>query len=226
MGVCRGTDRHDDRRPPNEWCGRCRPGRAAGSQQHRSAAVSTTMRRQRRLAPPRRPVADSTRRIPRDLSTNHPPQRRPRRQVPRRGASDDGSACGPAGRRGRPARPHDAAYTEKVNAALQAGREGLAYELAEQTFVEEVSGADPADRPDAANRRTPHGTRSHDSRPPRCSDRLTRGSVAYGSRSRSVDPGANRSRPLSAGPAAAQGRLAREHRAGTGGAGESSYGHG
>lgn len=34
----------------------------------------------------------------------------------------------------------NAAYTEKVNAAVQAGREGLAYELAEHTYVDEVSG--------------------------------------------------------------------------------------
>jgi len=31
-----------------------------------------------------------------------------------------------------------AAYTAKVNAAVQADREGLAYELAEQTFAEEL----------------------------------------------------------------------------------------
>jgi hypothetical protein len=32
-----------------------------------------------------------------------------------------------------------AAYTEKINAAVQAGRENLAYELAEHTFPEEMS---------------------------------------------------------------------------------------
>jgi hypothetical protein len=36
-----------------------------------------------------------------------------------------------------------AAYVEKVNAAIEADREGLAYELAERTFIEEVAGDAP-----------------------------------------------------------------------------------
>lgn len=69
-----------------------------------------------------------------------------------------------------------AAYTEKVNAAVQADRENLAYELAERTFAEEVSGGEvagadvpPARRP--VGRRTP---RSHGSRPATAQGRVGR----------------------------------------------------
>lgn len=73
-----------------------------------------------------------------------------------------------------------AAYTEKVNAAVQADREHLAYELAEQTFAEELSGIEaagthhtPERRP--AGRRTP--PRNHGGRPPTMLGRLTRRSL-------------------------------------------------
>jgi hypothetical protein len=67
-----------------------------------------------------------------------------------------------------------AAYTEKVNAAVQAGRESLAYELAERTFAEElgaeaVTGLAPVRRP--AGRRT---ARSHGNRPPTALGRMGR----------------------------------------------------
>lgn len=71
-----------------------------------------------------------------------------------------------------------AAYTEKVNSAVQAGRESLAYELAEQTFAEEVSGSAAGDLPmrrTAGRRMAP---RSHGSRPPTALGRLTRGSFS------------------------------------------------
>jgi hypothetical protein len=71
-----------------------------------------------------------------------------------------------------------AAYTEKVNAAVQAGRESLAYELAEQTFAEEVSGADPTERAAVrltAGRRT--APRGHGNRPPTALARLKRRSL-------------------------------------------------
>ena len=72
-----------------------------------------------------------------------------------------------------------AAYTEKVNAAVQADREGLAYELAERTFLEEISGSaagNPAPRP--ARRTSSSG---HGHRPPTAlgrMGRLTRRSLA------------------------------------------------
>jgi hypothetical protein len=62
-------------------------------------------------------------------------------------------------------------YAEKINAAVQAGREDLAYELAERTFAEELSGSqagrthlDGTPERRTAGRRTP--TRNPGGRPP------------------------------------------------------------
>ncbi len=61
-----------------------------------------------------------------------------------------------------------AAYSEKINAAVQADRMDLAQELAERTFVEEVSGS--AD--DLSPVRRPAGRRSHGGRPPTALGRM------------------------------------------------------
>ena len=70
-----------------------------------------------------------------------------------------------------------AAYTEKVNAAVQADRENLAYELAEQTFAEEMSGIEAAGTHVAPDRR-PSGRRTpprdHGGRPPTTLGRMGR----------------------------------------------------
>lgn len=55
-----------------------------------------------------------------------------------------------------------AAYVHKVNSAVQAGRDGLAHELAERTFAEETADADAVRR--TAGRRTP--PRTPGGRPP------------------------------------------------------------
>lgn len=49
------------------------------------------------------------------------------------------STAGPEVTQQRLVRMH-AAYTEKINSALEAGQDGLAHELAERTFAEELSG--------------------------------------------------------------------------------------
>ena len=75
-----------------------------------------------------------------------------------------------------------AAYTAKANAAVQADREGLAYELAERTFAEELGATETGNSylvPERrrAGRRTP--TRSAGARPTTLSrmGRLTRRSL-------------------------------------------------
>jgi hypothetical protein len=70
-----------------------------------------------------------------------------------------------------------AAYTEKINAAVQADREGLAYELAEQTFPEELAGSETegahlVPERHTAGRRTP--TPRPGSRPPATLGRMGR----------------------------------------------------
>lgn len=65
-----------------------------------------------------------------------------------------------------------AAYTEKVNAAVQAGRENLAHELAEQTFAEELAGSDTGLVRSPAGR--PGGRRPHGHRPPTTLGRVSR----------------------------------------------------
>ena len=73
-----------------------------------------------------------------------------------------------------------AAYTEKVNAAVQADREGLAYELAEQTFHEEMAGLE-SERAHLVPERRSAGrrlaTRSPGNRPTATLGRLTRRSL-------------------------------------------------
>jgi hypothetical protein len=74
-----------------------------------------------------------------------------------------------------------AAYTEKVNAAVQADREGLAYELAEQTFPAELAGPQSEGAHLVAERRSAGhrlATRSAGNRPPATLGRLTRRSLA------------------------------------------------
>ena len=66
-----------------------------------------------------------------------------------------------------------AAYTAKVNAAVQAGRETLAYELAEQTFAEELSGSDTAAVSSPAGRPTGRRPRGHGHRPPTTLGRMS-----------------------------------------------------
>jgi hypothetical protein len=73
-----------------------------------------------------------------------------------------------------------AAYTEKVNAAVQADREGLAYELAEQTFPGEMAGPENEGAHHVAERRSAGrrlSTRGAGSRPPATLGRLTRRSL-------------------------------------------------
>jgi hypothetical protein len=65
-----------------------------------------------------------------------------------------------------------AAYTEKVNAAVQAGRENLAYELAERTFAEEMSGVEMAGDVSPVRRPAGRRTRSHGHRPPTALGRM------------------------------------------------------
>jgi hypothetical protein len=65
-----------------------------------------------------------------------------------------------------------AAYTEKINAAVQADRESLAYELAERTFAEEMSGSEPAGDRSPARRPAGRRTRSPGHRPPTALGRM------------------------------------------------------
>lgn len=62
----------------------------------------------------------------------------------------------------------NAAYTAKINAAVQAGRENLAHELAERTFAEELAAPDTAVGPT----RRPAGHRSRGHRPPTALGRM------------------------------------------------------
>ena len=55
-----------------------------------------------------------------------------------------------------------AAYVHKVNSAVQAGRDGLAHELADRTFAEETAAGDAVRR--TSGRRTP--PRTPGGRPP------------------------------------------------------------
>ena len=55
-----------------------------------------------------------------------------------------------------------AAYVHKVNSAVQAGRDGLAHELAERTFAEEIAEGDAIRRTPARRDRA----RTHGGRPP------------------------------------------------------------
>lgn len=79
---------------------------------------------------------------------------------------------------GRPAGADDrlvrmnAAYTEKINAAVQAGRENLAYELAERTFAEELAGSDTGVVRSPATRTV--GRRPLGHRPPTALGRMSR----------------------------------------------------
>jgi hypothetical protein len=65
-----------------------------------------------------------------------------------------------------------AAYTAKVNAAVQADREGLAYELAEHTFAEEMSGFESAGDLSPVRRSPGRRSRSHGHRPPTALGRM------------------------------------------------------
>ena len=58
-----------------------------------------------------------------------------------------------------------AAYVHKVNSAVQAGRDGLAHELAERTFAEETSAPTFPTHPIRLTSR-PNQNRTHGGRPP------------------------------------------------------------
>ena len=60
----------------------------------------------------------------------------------------------------------NAAYTAKVNAAVQADREDLAHELAEETFADELAWSDPGAVRSPAARPAGRRPRGHGHRPP------------------------------------------------------------